>query len=166
MAFRKMILVMFVFVAIVVPTSFATEFIVGDETGWTINFDYQAWAAEKKFYVSDNLVFKYPVGVHNVHKVNLTAFQQCQIPSTAPLTTGNDKITLATPGKKWYICGVGKHCVAGNQKLAITVLDSTQSPLSSPAPSPSVSPAVKSCVSFHAWMTSGTLAALLMTFLA
>lgn len=70
------------------------------------------------------------VGAHNVYKVNGTAFQQCSVPPPSEaLTTGNDKITLATAGRKWYICGVGKHCDNG-MKLVITVL----SPSPSPAP--------------------------------
>ncbi|KAF6144438.1 hypothetical protein GIB67_024665, partial [Kingdonia uniflora] len=44
----------------------------------------------------------------------------------------NDVITLATPRKKWYICGVGKHCEVGDHKLVITVLPE----VTSPAPSP------------------------------
>jgi hypothetical protein len=41
-------------------------------------------------------------------------------------------ITLAIPGKKWYICGVAKHCEVKNQKLVITVLPQTVSPAPSP----------------------------------
>ena len=33
----------------------ATEFTVGDDSGWTINFDYNAWAKDKVFRVGDNL---------------------------------------------------------------------------------------------------------------
>ena len=31
------------------------EFMVGDDKGWTTNFDYQAWAAGKEFVVGDKL---------------------------------------------------------------------------------------------------------------
>lgn len=41
--------------AIVSPTISATDYIVGDDKGWTINVDYQAWAQGKLFYVGDNL---------------------------------------------------------------------------------------------------------------
>lgn len=71
-------------------------------------------------------------------KVNGTGFQQCAAPAgTVALTSGNDVISLATPGRKWYICGVGKHCEVGNQKLFINVLDQELSPVPSPSPSPS-----------------------------
>lgn len=43
-------------VAVVLPTvAMATEFIVGDNKGWTIDFDYGAWAQGKTFYVGDTL---------------------------------------------------------------------------------------------------------------
>ena len=57
-------------------------------------------------------------------------------PLNEALTSGHDTIVLATPGpgRKWYICGVGKHCAAGGMKLFINV--NTDSPAPSPAPSP------------------------------
>ncbi|XVF81248.1 hypothetical protein PTKIN_Ptkin15bG0140500 [Pterospermum kingtungense] len=64
-------------------------------------------------------VFWYPVGVHNVFRVNGTDFKSCMVPP-GTLTTGNDTITLVTPGRKWYLCDVGKHCENG-QKLFINV---------------------------------------------
>lgn len=43
-------------VLIVLPTvAMATEYIVGDQAGWTVNFDYQAWAKDKVFRVGDKL---------------------------------------------------------------------------------------------------------------
>lgn len=42
-------------VAILVPSISAAEYVVGDEKGWTINFDYQTWAQDKVFYVGDKL---------------------------------------------------------------------------------------------------------------
>ncbi|KAF7846796.1 hypothetical protein BT93_L3728 [Corymbia citriodora subsp. variegata] len=118
-----------------------TDFMVGDDKGWTLDFDYQAWAEGKQFYVGDNLVFMYSEGVHNVLKVNGTGFQQCAGPAgTVALATGNDVVPLSTPGRKWYICGVTTHCAARNMKLAITVLPKTASP--TPAPTaPEVSAA-------------------------
>lgn len=44
-----------VILAIFAPTIFAADFVVGDDKGWTINVDYQAWAQGKQFYVGDNL---------------------------------------------------------------------------------------------------------------
>lgn len=49
-------LLMLSVVAICLPAmAMATDYIVGDDSGWTINFDYQAWAKDKVFYVGDKL---------------------------------------------------------------------------------------------------------------
>ncbi|XP_055960430.1 blue copper protein-like [Mercurialis annua] len=131
----------FMLIAALVPiTTLGREYIVGDESGWTFNFDYQTWAQGKNFQVGDKLVFKYPVGFHNVFRVNGTGFQNCIIPPIEQaLTSGNDTIALAAPGKKWYICGVAKHCENGGQKLAINVVNSQLPFFPAPtiAPSPS-----------------------------
>ncbi|KAL6182073.1 PREDICTED: mavicyanin-like [Fragaria vesca subsp. vesca] len=130
--------------AIVSPTISATDYIVGDDKGWTINVDYQAWAQGKLFYVGDNLVFNYPEGAHSVLKVNGTGFQECAAPAgTVALTSGQDVINLATPGRKWYICGVAKHCEVGPQKLFITVMPAASY---APSPSPTTSAATTSAV--------------------
>lgn len=42
-------------VAVFTPAILAEEFIVGDETGWTVGFDYQAWAVGKNFQIGDKL---------------------------------------------------------------------------------------------------------------
>ncbi|RVW59658.1 hypothetical protein VitviT2T_020337 [Vitis vinifera] len=90
-------------------------------------------------------VFKYTAGRHNVFKVNGTVFTNCTIPPpNEALTTGNDVITLATPGRKWYICGVNDHCANYGQKLAITVLEEWASPAPAPSPSTTTAPAPSS----------------------
>ncbi|KAL1308127.1 hypothetical protein HN51_050057 [Arachis hypogaea] len=126
--------IMIVIVTIFFPCiAMGTEYVVGDHHGWATGFDYNIWAADKVFKVGDSLVFRYEVGQHNVYKVNATAFQNCTVPSnhSDALRSGNDVIVLASPGQKWYLCGVGEHCTTG-QKLAITVVASTIS--SSPSP--------------------------------
>ncbi|KAF8398045.1 hypothetical protein HHK36_016971 [Tetracentron sinense] len=137
MASKQLFIIILAAIAVVLPTlAMATEFMVGDDSGWTIKFDYQAWAKDKEFHVGDKLVFKYPTGVHNVFKVNGTSFKDCVVPpANQALTTGNDVITLATPGNKWYLCGIAKHCADGGQKLAITVLPESTAP--APAPTDS-----------------------------
>ncbi|KAM7524348.1 hypothetical protein LguiA_014250 [Lonicera macranthoides] len=120
----------FLLLAVIFPVAMvsAKDFMVGDDKGWTINFNYSVWAKGKDF--------RYPVGAHNVFKVNGTGFQNCiKPPPSEALTTGNDMIVLATPGRKWYICGVGQHCAVGGQKLVINV-----NPAGLMATTPSVSP--------------------------
>ncbi|XP_062075886.1 blue copper protein 1b-like [Humulus lupulus] len=132
-----------IIVAMLVPSISAVDYLVGDDAGWTVGFDYQTWAQDKMFFVGDRLVFNYPAGVHNVFKVNGTDFRQCTTPVGAvPLTSGNDVITLATPGRKWYLCGVSNHCSIG-QKLSLYVMtvQIAWSPISPPSPAPSPFPA-------------------------
>ncbi|XP_021833704.1 mavicyanin-like [Prunus avium] len=152
-----------VILAIFAPSILATDYVVGDDKGWTINFDYQAWAQGKLFYVGDNLVFNYPKGAHTVLKVNGTGFQQCASPlDSVPLTSGKDVINLATPGRKWYICGVGQHCELRNQKLVITVLPSSSSSAPSSGPSSWPSATAGPGPSTSAATTVGTRFALIM----
>nr|KAJ0198951.1 hypothetical protein LSAT_V11C600311490 [Lactuca sativa] len=133
--FNHLVLVFAILVVVLLPsTIMATEYVVGDASGWTINYDYQVWAKNKVFYVGDKLVFKYPVNVHNVYKVNASSFATCTVPPPSTgLTSGNDVVTLVAPGKKWYICGVEEHCADFNQKLVIDVQQGSMSP--APAPS-------------------------------
>ncbi|KAG9133513.1 hypothetical protein Leryth_026175 [Lithospermum erythrorhizon] len=132
------LLVAIVSIALAAPT-LATDFVVGDESGWTLGLNYTAWAEGKQFYVGDKLIFNYKEGAHNVHKVDGAGFRECLAPLTSvALTSGNDVIPLATPGRKWYICGIGKHCADGNMKFLITVLPQ-MGPSPAPAPSPSSS---------------------------
>ncbi|KAK3034873.1 hypothetical protein RJ639_033236 [Escallonia herrerae] len=124
----------FIILAVLSPAMVsAKDFVVGDDKGWTTGFDYKTWAKGKDFRVGDRLIFQYPVGAHNVFKVNGTGFESCIKPAlTEALTSGNDVIVLATPGRKWYICGVGPHCAVGGQKLFITVTSEWMAPSPSP----------------------------------
>lgn len=54
MASSHIMMIIAIVVAISGP-AMATEFMVGDKSGWTTNFDYQAWAQGKEFHVGDKL---------------------------------------------------------------------------------------------------------------
>ncbi|XP_077247779.1 blue copper protein 1a-like [Tasmannia lanceolata] len=133
MASRQMYLIVAIIVAVLPAVTLAKEFIVGGDKGWTVGVvDYQAWANASEFHVGDKLVFNYPPGKHTVCKVDGAAFKSCTVPPpNMTLTTGNDTVTLATTGKKWYICGVGQHCAKG-QKFSITVQPAVIAPASPP----------------------------------
>ncbi|PWA35086.1 cupredoxin [Artemisia annua] len=48
--------IIFVATFFVLATSIsATEYIVGDASGWSLDFDYQTWAKDKVFFVGDSL---------------------------------------------------------------------------------------------------------------
>ncbi|XP_040985864.1 mavicyanin-like [Juglans microcarpa x Juglans regia] len=141
--------------ATLAPSILAKEFLVGDSTGWTINYDYESWVKGKEFHVGDKLVFKYPKGIHNVIRVdNATAYENCLASTeTETLSSGNDVITLTTPGKIWYICGVSRHCEEGEQKIAIEVLPQKLSSGSEPSPSTSASKGSSFAhTHHHGWM--------------
>ncbi|CAI9784498.1 unnamed protein product [Fraxinus pennsylvanica] len=124
-----------ILVAMVAAPSMATEHMVGGDAGWKVGVNYTVWAAGKKFYVGDTLMFMYQNGSDNVLKVDGPSFQKCVASNTTGLlTSGNDVITLAKQGKKWYISTVEDHCSKG-VKLVITV-----APAPAPAPLPPQSP--------------------------
>ncbi|GJU88126.1 plastocyanin-like protein [Tanacetum coccineum] len=112
-------------------TTKATDYVVGDASGWTLDFDYQAWASSKTFKVGDNLVFNYPKGVHNVFQVDGNAFAHCIIPPPSKAhTSGHDIIGLSSPGKAWAAQGVEKKklslfitCSIVQAKLARTLMN-------------------------------------------
>ncbi|KAK4282106.1 hypothetical protein QN277_013521 [Acacia crassicarpa] len=170
MALPRALILIVLATALFSTTSSAKEFIVGDEHGWTILFDYQAWASGKLFHVGDKLIFKYRTGENNVFQVNGTDFNNCTVPAASQgLTTGNDVIVLDTPGRKWYLCGVANRCQNG-QRLFIDVLPSqaqapSLSPLSSVlpitlSPSPSPSPSSSPLRAKHPWQLTRKLVAL------
>ena len=53
MAFTKFIVL--AILATLVPSILGTEFMVGDDKGWTMNYDSQNWAKGKEFHVGDKL---------------------------------------------------------------------------------------------------------------
>lgn len=78
-------------------------------------------------------VFKYNNTKHNVYKVDAAGFKDCIVPPPENgFHSGNDVITLAASGKKWYICGTQGHCANRKQKLTVNVLAE-----GAPAPAPS-----------------------------
>ncbi|XP_051130064.1 blue copper protein 1a-like [Andrographis paniculata] len=149
-----------IIIAVAIAPTMAVDYMVGDDAGWKVGVNYTQWAAGKDFRVGDTLMFMYTEGKHNVYKVNGSDFQNCN-PSTSlggPLTSGKDSITLAKPGKKWYICGVADHCSKG-MKLVITVSDaSAPAPAPIPGtPAPGTSSADKIARSFM-WIVAGAIA--------
>ncbi|XP_047337963.1 blue copper protein 1b-like [Impatiens glandulifera] len=109
----------------------AIDYIVGDENGWTTNLDYQTWAVGKHFQIGDNIIFRYPYGIHNVYRVTAPGYHSCEIPANTSesMSSGNDVIALNTEGRRWYICGIGDYCKMGNMKLAITVFEPVVPPM-------------------------------------
>ncbi|CAN6291574.1 unnamed protein product [Urochloa humidicola] len=114
----------------------ATDHVVGDAHGWTLGFDYAAWAESKQFTVGDTLVFKYSTSFHNVAELSGADFKACNKTAAASVwSSGADRVTLDKPGRRWFVCAVGEHCRLG-MKLNVTILPAgTAAPAPAPAPS-------------------------------
>ncbi|GJX62136.1 5-methyltetrahydropteroyltriglutamate--homocysteine methyltransferase [Tanacetum coccineum] len=82
---NHIMVVIAVLVVVLLPaTTLATRYKVGDDYGWTIGYDYQAWADDKEFKVGDQLEFIYVKAAHNVYGVNSGAFDQCDLTTVDP----------------------------------------------------------------------------------
>ncbi|GER44706.1 early nodulin-like protein [Striga asiatica] len=117
---------------------------VGEIAGWTTigHVNYTQWARNKTFQIGDRVVFEYNPEFHNVMQVTHAEYRACNVSSPIiTFTTGNDTITIKTPGHHFYVCGVTGHCQSG-QKVDINVpinavITTTPPPsaVSSPVPS-------------------------------
>ncbi|KAL2520699.1 blue copper protein-like [Forsythia ovata] len=98
----------------------ATDYTVGDSSGWSIGADYSTWTSGKTFAVGDTLVFNYPSG-HTVDEVNEKDYSSCSTGNSITTdSSGATTVALKTAGKHYFICGVPGHC-SGGMKLAVTV---------------------------------------------
>ncbi|XP_020259635.1 LOW QUALITY PROTEIN: blue copper protein-like [Asparagus officinalis] len=111
-------------VVIAVAPAMATDYTVGDSSGWTQGVDYKTWASDKTFKVGDTLVFTYGF-LHSVNEVSKSDYDGCsssnsiQSYTTAPST----KWSSLDPGGRYFICGTPGHC-SGGMKLAVSVASS------------------------------------------
>ncbi|WVZ74382.1 hypothetical protein U9M48_022567 [Paspalum notatum var. saurae] len=107
------------FAAAVAP-AYATDYVVGDSSGWSSGVDYTTWAKGKTFSVGDNLVFQYSA-MHTVAEVSSADYSACSASnSIQSYTDQNTKIALTAPGTRYFICGTPGHCGNG-MKVAVTV---------------------------------------------
>ncbi|TVU12046.1 hypothetical protein EJB05_45667 [Eragrostis curvula] len=119
----------------------ATQYTVGDTSGWTTGADYTTWASGKKFKVGDTLVFNYAGGAHTVDEVSASDYAACS--SSKALSsdsTGTTTVTLKTAGKHYFICGVTGHC-SGGMKLVVDVAAAAAPAPAPAAPAPTPTPA-------------------------
>ncbi|XP_055824000.1 uclacyanin 1-like [Solanum dulcamara] len=129
-------------IAMLLGSAMATNYTVGGPNGgWDQSTDAQAWAASKTFFVGDNLIFSYALS-HSVLEVTKAGFESCQITSPIAIYTGGmTVITLASVGKRYFICGTGGHCHVGGMKLEINTLPkASPPPPAKPATPPTATP--------------------------
>ena len=69
MASKQMLVAVFAAAALAVAflpvLAVATEHLVGDDKGWTLNFNYTAWAETKQFVVGDTLGSHIPPSIYS-----------------------------------------------------------------------------------------------------
>ncbi|KQK12795.1 mavicyanin [Brachypodium distachyon] len=138
MASKHMLVAVVALAAAFLPgLAVASEHVVGDDKGWTLQFNYTAWSESRQFVVGDTLLFKYGSSAHNVVEVGGADFMACTKPPTANTwSTGEDRVTLDKAGRRWFICDIGEHCEKGGMKFKVTVNEAgAPSPNSPPAPS-------------------------------
>ncbi|XP_078156754.1 mavicyanin-like [Carex rostrata] len=97
----------------------ATDYTVGDMSGWTAGEDYTKWANAQNFQVGDNLLFNFATGAHTVTEVTQSDYDSCSSSNTVS-NTSPTTVPLTSAGTHYFICGVPGHCSSG-QKLAVTV---------------------------------------------
>ncbi|KAJ9548658.1 hypothetical protein OSB04_021201 [Centaurea solstitialis] len=90
--------------------------IVGDGFGWPAvpqnDGFYVKWASQQKFHVNDVLLFNFATGAHTVAEVTKEAYNKCDGQNPISLAiTSPAKLTINTPGDRFYICTtIGPHC--------------------------------------------------------
>jgi len=55
MASSRVFLIISISMVLLSSVAIATDHIVGDDKGWTVDFDYTQWTQDKVFRVGDNL---------------------------------------------------------------------------------------------------------------
>ncbi|XP_042475410.1 blue copper protein-like [Macadamia integrifolia] len=151
----------------VIP-SLATDYTVGDSSGWTTSYDYSTWTSGKTFAIGDNLVFDY-AGGHSVDEVTPSDYNSCSVGNSLSTdSSGSTKITLKTPGTHYFICGAYGHCSSG-MKLAVTVAGGEESTTPSTSTNPLITSPTTTTASSYTNSSPSTLSppiAILFTCLA
>ncbi|KAJ4764837.1 Blue copper protein [Rhynchospora pubera] len=118
-----------------VSWSSATDYTVGDSSGWATGVDYTTWASGKTFKEGDTLTFNYASGSHTVSEVSSSDYSSCSTSNAITSdNSGTIKITLKTSGTHYFICGVPGHC-SGGMKLSVDTVGSSSSPSTPSTPS-------------------------------
>ncbi|XP_009760606.1 mavicyanin-like [Nicotiana tabacum] len=114
----------------------ATNYLVGDNSGWDISTDLDTWLSGKRFIVGDVLLFQFS-NYHSVYEVTKENFDRCNTTNALKSSSkGNTTFPLTKPGDSYFICGNRLHCLGG-MKLDVNVEDNgVASPAAAPAPAP------------------------------
>ncbi|OIT02870.1 PREDICTED: uclacyanin 1-like [Nicotiana attenuata] len=134
------VLTSLVVIAMVLGSAMATDYTVGAPNGgWDQTSDLQSWVASQKLFVGDKITFSYAPS-HTVLQVTKAQYDSCD--NTNPIAIysgGMTVITLASVGKRYFICGTGGHCSNG-MKLEVNILAPPATPPTTPPPSTPTAP--------------------------
>ncbi|XP_042516135.1 basic blue protein-like [Macadamia integrifolia] len=90
----------------------AANYTVGDSSGW--DFNVRDWPTGKTFTAGDILVFNYNPSVHNVVKVDIHGYNDCEVsPQGSKIfTSGHDSIAVIA-GHNYFISSFPGQCNKG-----------------------------------------------------
>ncbi|KAL2540015.1 Cupredoxin superfamily protein [Abeliophyllum distichum] len=137
MAKARLLIISALVLIVYALTSGATQYIVGDNSGWDISTDLDTWAKDKKFIVGDVLLFQYSSS-HSVSEVTKENYKGCNTANILQSSSnGNTSFVLSSPGDRYFICGNKLHCYGG-MKLHANVENNqgTGSPVEAPKAQP------------------------------
>ncbi|KAL2555946.1 Cupredoxin superfamily protein [Forsythia ovata] len=137
MAMVKLLIISALVLIVYALTCGATQYMVGDNSGWDISTDLDTWAKDKKFLVGDVLLFQYSSS-HSVSEVPKENYEGCNTTNVLQSgSNGNTSFVLSSPGDRYFICGNKLHCYGG-MKLHVNVENDqgTGSPVEAPKAQP------------------------------
>ncbi|KAK7278566.1 hypothetical protein RJT34_23598 [Clitoria ternatea] len=134
---EKMLLVCSLLFSLAFITCSATNYIVGDSSGWDISTNLDTWVADKKFKVGDALVFQYSSG-GSVEEVTKGNFDTCNTTNVLKsYGNGNTTVPLTKAGDRYFVSGNKLYCLGG-MKLHVHVQGDDKS--LAPALAPTLAP--------------------------
>ncbi|XP_059317634.1 stellacyanin-like [Lycium ferocissimum] len=142
---KPLVVFVVLILSLIVCSSSATNYIVGDSSGWDISSDLDTWLIGKSFKVGDVLVFQYS-SFDSVAEVTKENFDGCNTSNVLDSSKkGNTTFPLTKPGDRYFVSGNRLHCLGG-MKLHVNVENDVAdaSPAAAPEAGPSSSPSSKS----------------------
>ncbi|KAJ8542240.1 hypothetical protein K7X08_017106 [Anisodus acutangulus] len=142
---KPLLIFVVLILSLIICSSSATNYIVGDSSGWDISTDLDTWLIGKRFKVGDVLVFQYS-SFHSVSEVTKENFEGCNTTNVLDSTkNGNTTFPLTKPGDIYFVCGNRLHCLGG-MKIHVNIENdvAAASPAAAPEQGPSFSPSSKS----------------------
>ncbi|XP_009626225.1 stellacyanin-like [Nicotiana tomentosiformis] len=130
----KPLLIFVILILSLIFSCSATNYIVGDSSGWDISTDLDTWLVGKKFNVGDVLVFQYS-SFDSVSEVTKENFEGCNMSNVLDLSkNGNTSFPLTKPGDRYFVSGNRLHCLGGMKLHANVENDIAASPAAAAAP--------------------------------